>query len=111
MRAGSIPLATRRLAIRKARGVALPWRNEPVSVRIPVYSASARPPAGRTPSETASPWTISAVEQASGTTRLRSPYPGFEAWWSMFTTGTGGRGSSSPLARRASPQSRAMTAP
>src|SRR5215212_472452 len=106
----SAPASTSSAASRSDFGVVFEYWNRPVSVTSATYSASAISAVSSTPSSRSTSRTISAVEDASATTRFTSPKRELSWWWSTSTT-SGARASGSSLSpiRRALAQSTASS--
>src|SRR5215208_1250524 len=106
----SAPASTSSAASRSDFGVVFEYWNRPVSVTSATYSASAISAVSSTPSSRSTSRTISAVEDASATTRLTSPKRELSWWWSTSTT-SAARASGSSLSpiRRALAQSTASS--
>src|SRR5438105_4852831 len=80
--------------------------NRPVSVISPTYSASAISSVGATPRPCIRSHTISAVQDASGSTRFTVPNRVLSWWWSMLTMCIPGSRNASAGLRSRLPQSR-----
>src|SRR5215212_6674238 len=106
----SAPASTSSAASRSDFGVVFEYWNRPVSVTSATYSASAISAVSSTPSSRSTSRTISAVEDASATTRLTLPKRELSWWWSTSTT-SAARASGSSLSpiRRALAQSTASS--
>src|SRR4051794_18346941 len=106
----SAPASTSSAASRRDFGVVFEYWKRPVSVTSATYSASAISAVSSTPSSRSTSRTISAVEDASATTRFTSPKRELSWWWSTSTT-SGARASGSSLSpiRRALAQSTASS--
>src|SRR5437870_1071614 len=88
IKAGSAPHATSSAAVVSALYEVLSWRKPPVSVRTPQYRLAAAAGLVGIPQSCSRSKVTSAVDDASGTTRLTSPKFVLLTWWSMLTMGT-----------------------
>ena len=76
----STPQAATFRQVSNVRAVMLACRNEPVSVRMPAYSAAPTSGVSATPSAATRSCTISAHAAALGSNQLSAPYIVFPAW-------------------------------